>query len=111
MIASINGRLQEVTGEGLIIEIGGLGWLVHVPLPVRDRLNPGELVFLHTYLVVRQESLALYGFETREEREYFNLLLSVDGGGPKLALSMLSVLTPDAIRRMVYQQQPDLFTR
>ncbi|OGO27496.1 MAG: Holliday junction DNA helicase RuvA [Chloroflexi bacterium RBG_16_54_18] len=111
MIASINGRLQEVTGEGLIIEIGGLGWLVHVPLPVRDRLNPGELVFLHTYLVVRQESLALYGFETREEREYFNLLLSVDGVGPKLALSMLSVLTPETIRRMVYQEQPELFTR
>ena len=111
MIASINGRLQEVTGEGLIIEIGGLGWLVHVPFPLRDRLNPGELVFLYTYLVVRQESLALYGFETREEREYFTLLLSVDGVGPKLALSMLSVLNPEAIRRMVYQEQPELFTR
>ncbi len=55
MIASINGRLQEKTGEGLIIEIGGLGWLVHVPTPVRDRLNPSELVFLHTCLIVRQD--------------------------------------------------------
>lgn len=111
MIASINGRLQEKTGDGLVIEIGGLGWLVHVPKAVAEQLKLGELVFLHTYLVVRQEALSLYGFATREEREYFILLLGVDGIGPKLALSILSVLTPDAIRRMVFQEQPDLFTR
>jgi Holliday junction DNA helicase RuvA len=81
------------------------------PTTCGDRLNPGDLIFLHTCLIVRQESLALYGFDTREEREYFTLLLSVDGVGPKLALSMLSVLTPEAIRRMVYQEQPELFTR
>lgn len=111
MIASISGRLQEVTDEGLVIELNGLGWLVHVPKPVADRSKPGELIFLHTFLVVRQEALALYGFETREEREYYMLLLAVDGIGPKLALSILSVLTPDAIRRMVFQEQPELFTR
>lgn len=111
MIASINGRLQEITAEGLVIEIGGLGWLVNVPRSLHERLKPGELVFLYTYLVVRQEALALYGFESREEREYFNLLLGVDGIGPKLALSMLSVLTPEAIRRAVFQEQPELFTR
>jgi Holliday junction DNA helicase RuvA len=100
--------LQEVTGEGLIIEIGGLGWLA-CPL-LRDRLIRASWSSVH-YLVVRQESLALYGFESREEREYFILLLGVDGVGPKLALSMLSVLTPEAIRRMVFQEQPELFTR
>ena len=111
MIASINGRLQEVTAEGIIIEVSGVGLLVHVPIPLRDRFHTGDLLFLHTYLVVRQEALALYGFETREEREYFSLLLTVDGVGPKLALSMLSVLSPDAIRRAVFQEQLELFTR
>lgn len=111
MIASINGRLQEISNEGLVVEVGGIGWLVHVPNTLLSRLKTGELVFLHTYLVVRQEALALYGFETREERDYFNLLLGVDGVGPKLALAILSVLTPDAVRRTVFQEQPELFTR
>jgi holliday junction DNA helicase RuvA len=110
MIASLSGRLQEVIAEGIIVEVGGVGLLVHVPGPLRDRLNPGDLVFLYTELIVRQEVLALYGFETREEREFYLLLLGVDGVGPKLALAMLSALSPDAIRRAIQQQQPDLLT-
>ena len=111
MIATLNGRLQEVTAAGVILEISGIGFLVHVPASVRERVHPGDLLFLHTCLVVRQELLALYGFETLEEREFFSLLLTVDGVGPKSALAMLSVLSPDAIRRAVFQAQPDLFTR
>jgi Holliday junction DNA helicase RuvA len=60
---------------------------------------------------VRQDLLALYGFETREERDYFILLLGVDGIGPKLALGVLSVLSPDAIRRAVFHEQADVFSR
>jgi Holliday junction DNA helicase RuvA len=62
-------------------------------------------------LVVRQEALSLYGFETREERELFLLLLSVDGIGPKSALAVLSTLSPDAIRRAIFHEQPEVFTR
>jgi holliday junction DNA helicase RuvA len=78
---------------------------------LRDRLRPGDEVFLHTYLVVRQDALNLYGFETHEERELFLLLLGVDGIGPKSALAVLTTLSADAIRRAIFHEQPEVFTR
>jgi Holliday junction DNA helicase RuvA len=74
-------------------------------------MHPGESVYLYTYLVVRQDALTLYGFDTKEGREYFHLLLSVNGIGPKLGLTILSVLTPDAIRRAIFNEQADVFSR
>jgi Holliday junction DNA helicase RuvA len=111
MIAVLNGRILESYPDSLVIGVGGVGLQVFVPSPLRDRLRPGDEVFLHTYLVVRQDSLSLYGFETREEKELFLLLLSVDGIGPKLALAVISTLSPDAIRRAIFHEQPEVFTR
>lgn len=111
MIASLSGRVQEMLADSLVIEVGGVGLQVFVPVPTRDRLHPGEAVFLHTHLVVREESLTLYGFETRESREFFNLLLTVNGVGPRLALNVLSILSPDAIRRAVFHEQAEVFSR
>jgi holliday junction DNA helicase RuvA len=111
MIAVLNGRVLESYPDSLVIGVGGIGLQVFVPNAMRDRLRPGDEVFLHTYLVVRQEALSLYGFETREERELFLLLLSVDGIGPKSALAVLSTLSPDAIRRAIFHEQPEVFTR
>jgi Holliday junction DNA helicase RuvA len=111
MIAVLNGRVLESYPDSLVIGVGGIGLQVFVPSALRDRLRPGDEVFLHTYLVVRQEALSLYGFETREERELFLLLLSVDGIGPKSALAVLSTLSPDAIRRAIFHEQPEVFTR
>ena len=85
MIAILNGRVLETYSDSLVIGVGGIGLQVFVPSPLRDRLHPGDEIFLHTYLVVRQDSLSLYGFETREERDLYLLLLSVDGIGPKSA--------------------------
>jgi Holliday junction DNA helicase RuvA len=111
MIASLNGRIQEILTDSLIVEMGGVGLQVYTPSTTRDHLHVGDLVFLYTYLVVRQDLLALYGFESREGRQYFTLLLTVDGIGPKLALGVLSVLSPDAIRRAVFHEQPEVFSR
>jgi Holliday junction DNA helicase RuvA len=111
MIASLNGRIQEILPDSLIVEMGGVGLQVYTPTTTRDHLHVGDLVFLYTYLVVRQDLLALYGFESREGRQYFTLLLTVDGIGPKLALGVLSVLSPDAIRRAVFHEQPEVFSR
>ena len=111
MIAVLNGRVLETYPDSLIIGVGGVGLQVFVPGPLRDRLHPGDEIFLHTYLVVRQDALSLYGFETREERELYLLLLSVDGIGPKSALAVLSTLSPDAIRRAIFHEQPEVFTR
>ena len=111
MIASVSGKVIHVAADSIIVEIGGIGLQLYVPAPTRDRVRPGEAVFLHTSLIVRQDSMALYGFDTSEGKEFFELLLSVDGIGPKSALSVLSVMAPDAIRRAVFNEQAEVFTR
>jgi hypothetical protein len=83
MISILNGRVIEVLSDSLVVGIGGVGLQVFVPVLARERLRPGDEVVLQTYLVVRQDALNLYGFETRDERELFILLLQVDGIGPK----------------------------
>jgi Holliday junction DNA helicase RuvA len=110
MIASVSGKISHVESGSLIIEVGGVGLQVFVPSPVSDLARPGESVFLFTHLVVRQDLLALYGFDS-PKGAYFTLLLTVNGIGPKLALSILSTLTPDAIRRAVFSEQPEIFSR
>jgi Holliday junction DNA helicase RuvA len=111
MIASLSGRVQEVKPDHIVVEVGGVGLAVSIPAQTRDRLRPGEGVFLYTHLIVRQDFLALYGFETQEGREYFITLLGVDGVGPRLALAVISTLSPDAIRRAVFHEQPEVFSR
>ncbi len=111
MIASLAGEVLDINLDNIVIEIGGVGLQVYVPAPLRDHLRAGERVFLHTYLVVREDVLALYGFDTKEGRQLFSLLLGVNGVGPRLALSVLSTLNPDAIRRAVFHEQEELFSR
>jgi Holliday junction DNA helicase RuvA len=112
MIASLNGKIVDILNDSLVLDVGGgVGMQVFVPVAVRQQAHIGESLFLHTYLVVRQDALNLFGFESREEREFFLLLLEVNGIGPRLALSVLSVLSPDAIRRAVFHEQADIFSR
>ncbi|HLE52945.1 MAG TPA: Holliday junction branch migration protein RuvA [Anaerolineales bacterium] len=111
MIATISGKVVQVESGSLVVEVGGVGLLVNVPVQISDQARIGEAVFLFTQLVVRQDLLALYGFDTAEGREFFNLLLSVNGVGPRLALSVLSTLNPDAIRRAVFNEQADVLSR
>lgn len=111
MIASLSGRILEVEKDSAVVELGGVGLQVYLPAPVHDRLRPGESVFFYTYLVVREDSLTLFGFETREARQFFELLLGVNGVGPRLALAVLSTLSTDAIRRAVFHEQSEVFSR
>jgi Holliday junction DNA helicase RuvA len=111
MITSLNGRVQEVYEDSLVITLGGVGLQVFAPAPLREAVRPGEDIFLHTHLVVREDSLTLYGFETQEDRQMYSLLLAVNGVGPKLALAVLSSLSSDAIRRAVFHEQPEVFNR
>ena len=111
MIATVSGKVVQVESGSLVVEVGGVGLLVNVPLLISDQARIGEAVFLFTQLVVRQDLLALYGFDTAEVREFFNLLLSVNGVGPRLALSVLSTLNPDAIRRAVFNEQAEVLSR
>jgi len=109
VIASLNGKIILVEAGRLVLEVGGVGLLVNVPTPLSDKLKPGQSVFLHTQLIVRQDNLALYGFDTLEGRDYFDLLLGVTGIGPRLAVTILSTLTPDAVRRAVHSEQTEVF--
>jgi len=111
MIASLRGKVTQIETDHLVLELGGVGLMVAVPAPLLDQFEIGRQVFLYTSLIVREDSLSLYGFETGETRELFHLLMGVSGVGPRLALAILSTLSPDAIRRAVFHEQPEIFSR
>jgi holliday junction DNA helicase RuvA len=111
MIATVRGVVLAGNEDFLIVEVGGIGLKIYVPLLVRGAAQVGEQIFLHTFLVVREDALTLFGFETEKESQFFNLLLGVNGVGPRTALAILSTLTVDNIRRAVLSEQPDLFAR
>jgi Holliday junction DNA helicase RuvA len=111
MISSVRGEVLDIGADNLVIGVGGVGLNVYVPASVRDRARVGELISLHTKLIVREDLLALYGFEQVEGREFFNLLTGVNGVGPRTGLMILSVLSVDTIRRAVLAEQADVFAR
>lgn len=111
MIATLRGEVSQIEENALILEVGGVGLRVFVPNPVRTRLKVGEVLMLYTHLVVREDALTLYGFESQADRELFNILLGVDGVGPKVALSVLSTMTLDSIQRAVFAEEGDLLSR
>ena len=111
MIASLIGKVQEIGTDSVVVLVGGVGLQVFVPQATRDSHRMGDAISLHTQLIVREDSLTLYGFDTREERDYFGLLLGVNGMGPKLSLAVISAMSPDAIRRAVFHEQADVFSR
>lgn len=111
MIAALRGEVISRGEDYLVVETGGVGFKVFTTQDIAMRDVVGDPVFLHTYLVVREDALALYGFETEELRDLFALLLGVNGVGSRIALAILSSMSPDAIRRSVLSEQPDLFAR
>jgi Holliday junction DNA helicase RuvA len=100
MIGTLRGAVLErhVSGE-VIVEVGGVGYRVLVPLGALTQLELGSPAFLFTHLHVREDAMVLYGFPTRDERDTFVALIGATGVGPKLALAMLSVHSPVTLRR------------
>ena len=111
MISILHGNVISQESDGIIVDVNGVGFHVLVPAPLRDSLQPGENIYLYTRLIVREDAWILCGFETKEGKEVFDLLLSVNGVGPRLAMSILSTLTPDTIRRAVFNEQSEVFNR
>ncbi|HUR51480.1 MAG TPA: Holliday junction branch migration protein RuvA [Mycobacteriales bacterium] len=99
MIASLAGRVTAHTAGGLVVTVGGVGLAVQTTPGTRARLRPGDDAQLATTLIVREDALTLYGFESDDERELFELLQTASGVGPKVAQAVLTVHTPDAVRR------------
>jgi len=111
MIASLRGEVTQIEDTALVIEVGGVGMRVFVPKPLLTKFQTGEIVLLQTHLVVRENDLSLYGFETASERHLFLTLLGVDGVGPKVALSVLSTMNLDTVQRAVFSDDADLLSR
>jgi Holliday junction DNA helicase RuvA len=101
MIASVHGRVSALGPDGAVIEIGGVGLSVSCSPATLARLRLGEPARLATSLVVREDSLTLYGFADDDERALFELLQTANGVGPKLAQTILAVLPPREVRRAV----------
>ena len=101
MIAHLRGTVAAVAPDGAVIEVGGVGMRVLCTPGTLAMLKPGEPAQVATSLVVREDSLTLYGFACDDERNVFELLQTASGVGPRLALAMLAVHTPDALRRAV----------
>jgi Holliday junction DNA helicase RuvA len=105
MISTLSGRVTHIDETSLTLEISGVGFKVSVPRPLLAEVHIGQVLSLHTYLVVRETELSLYGFPTMEARNLFVTLLGVDRVGPRLALALLSNLTPAALRAAVLSGQ------
>jgi Holliday junction DNA helicase RuvA len=101
MIARLRGRLVGNTPEGLVIDVGGVGYLVAATPGAARKAERQDEASLHTYLHVREDALQLYGFADGSERELFVQLLSVNGVGPKVALAIVSGSPADDLRRAI----------
>ncbi|PKO10999.1 MAG: Holliday junction branch migration protein RuvA [Chloroflexi bacterium HGW-Chloroflexi-2] len=111
MIASIQGKIIQKSMDYVVVNLNGLGIQVFTTKETCEVANIGDIKFFHSQLIVREESLTLFGFESEIEREYFNLLLGVNGVGTRLALSIISTLSIDAINRAVASDQFEVFSR
>jgi holliday junction DNA helicase RuvA len=101
MIAHLSGTVAGVGLDGAVIDVGGVGMRVQCTPDTLATLKPGEPARVATSLVVREDSLTLFGFGTDDERNVFELLQTASGIGPRIALAMLAVHSPDALRRAV----------
>lgn len=111
MIGSLRGVVLErsATGE-ILLEVSGVGYLVHVPLQTLATLDGGAPTFVFTHHHVREDAQVLFGFVTRNERDTFVALIGATGVGPKLALAILSVHSPSALRRIFLEDDVDALT-
>jgi Holliday junction DNA helicase RuvA len=111
MIATLRGEITQIEDTAVIIETGGIGLRVFVPTPLRTRMQVGEATMLYTHLVVREDDWKLYGFETKADRDLFNLLLGANGVGPRTAMAVMSGSSAELLQRAVFGDDPDLLGR
>lgn len=111
MIRMVRGPVVARGRDFLVIDVHGVGYKVSVPEPIALATSNNEELLLHTYLQVREDALNLFGFTEAEELAMFELLLGVNGVGPKVAMSILGVLNPDMLRMAVAAEEPAMIAR
>lgn len=111
MIAGITGTLAEILPDGAVVDVHGVAYRLHMPSTVVSQLpSTGKEIRVQTHLHVREDAMTLYGFSTIEQRDLFAVLLGVGGIGPKGALAVLSVYSPDAFRKALVTEDLDALT-
>jgi len=101
MITQIKGRLVEKTPTYVVVDCGGVGYLLHISLNTFSSISDSEAILLYTHLSVKEDAHTLYGFIDKTEREIFRLLISVSGVGPSIARTMLSSMSTDEIQQAI----------
>lgn len=110
MIASLDGVVGAVDADSLVLEIGGIGYRVFAAPAVLSAARPGERLKLHVHHLVREDQQALYGFRSAEELGFFNLLLTVNGVGPKVALAVVGSRPPADLQLAILQEDQAVLT-
>ncbi|MCI8505403.1 MAG: Holliday junction branch migration protein RuvA [Lachnospiraceae bacterium] len=112
MISYIKGSLQEISGEFLIVETGGIGYQIQVPFSMLSEMAVGEEIKVYTYFSMGQDQVPrLYGFSAREDLEVFKLLIGVSGVGPKGAMGVLSAISPEELQFAVLSEDAKTIAR
>ena len=112
MIGRLRGTVVAKHAERVVLDVSGVGYEISVtPRTIVELPGIGDEAVLHTHLHVREDQMALFGFETEDQRNLFRLLLGVSGVGPKVALAILATLTPEALRVAVVTEDADALTQ
>jgi Holliday junction DNA helicase RuvA len=112
MIASLTGHLISVEKDAVVVEVGGIGFRVHVPKGLLGECGPaGSTISLYTHLHVREADLSLYGCASEDDLDLFELLLGVSGVGPKVGLALLSTLSSDEVRAAIASEQDQVLSK
>ncbi|GGK39994.1 Holliday junction branch migration protein RuvA [Nocardia camponoti] len=111
MIASVRGEVLEIALDHVVIEAAGIGYRLNVTPATLSGLHRGDQARLFTSMIVREDSMTLYGFADTEARDLFGLLQTVSGVGPRLAMAVLAVLEPEALRKALAESNISALTR
>ncbi len=111
MIASVAGKISHTTARSIVITTGGIGYEVFTVPRLLEQVKTDEDIILYTHLYVREELMELYGFSNREEVDFFRMLISVSGVGPKSALTIMSLTTLDELKKGIAHGDASLLTK
>ncbi|MFH1509141.1 MAG: Holliday junction branch migration protein RuvA [bacterium] len=111
MIAQIKGKIAQIHGNNVILDVSGVGYETHCPLSVLEKAKVGEEITLFTHQYIREDAMDLYGFLNMDDKEVFELLLSISGVGPKAGVNILSMNSAEEIKQAISQKDESLFTR